>query len=81
MKKINGDTDGKDLEEITEIRKYFSRIYTVLSKDIRKKLDNLDISKKEKKKLKKELAFLPKQTQFKYLRELYKQFGLKFDTK
>lgn len=80
MKKINGDIEGKDLEEISEIKKYFLRIYTVLSKDIREKLDNLNISKKEKKKLKKELAFLPKQTQFKYLSELYKQFGLKFDS-
>jgi hypothetical protein len=67
--KINGDTNNKDLEEIPEIKKYFSRIYTVLSKDIRDKLKQLNVSKEKKKKIKKQLAFLPKKKQNEYLDE------------
>ncbi|MHA1932872.1 MAG: hypothetical protein ACW96X_10050 [Promethearchaeota archaeon] len=69
MIKINGDTNNKDLEEIPEIKKYFSRIYTVLSKDIRDKLKQLNVSKEKKKKIKKQLAFLPKKKQNEYLDE------------
>jgi hypothetical protein len=67
--KIKGDTNNKDLEEISEIKKYFSRIYTVLSKDIREKLKQLKVSKEKKKKIRKELAFLPKKKQNEYLDE------------
>ncbi|MHA2180796.1 MAG: hypothetical protein ACXAAH_05170 [Promethearchaeota archaeon] len=66
---INRDTNNKDLGEIPEIKKYFSRIYTVLSKDIREKLKQLDVSKEKKKKIKKRLAFLPKKKQIEYLDE------------
>ena len=45
--KIEGDTNNTDLEEIPEIKKYFSRIYTVLSKDIRDKLKQLKVSKEK----------------------------------
>ena len=69
MIKIKGDTNNKDLEEISEIKKYFSRIYTVLSKDIRDKLKQLKVSKEKKKKIRKELAFLPKEKQIEYLEE------------
>ena len=61
MIKINGDTNNKDLEDIPEIKRYFSKIYTVLSKDIRDK---------KKKKIRKELAYLPKKKQYEYLDEL-----------
>lgn len=69
MIKIKGDTNNKDLEEISEIKKYFSRIYTVLSKDIREKLKQLKVSKEKKKKIRKELAFLSKKKQNEYLDE------------
>ena len=59
-----------DLEDIPEIKKYLMRIYTVLSKDIREKLKLLDVSKEQKKKIKKELAFLSKEKQIEYLDEL-----------
>ena len=62
--------ENGELEEIPEIKKYFSRIYTTLSKDIREKLRDLDLSKEKKKKIKKELAFLTKDKQMEYLDEL-----------
>ena len=68
--KIRGDINNKDIEEIPEIKKYFMRIYTVLSKDIRDRLKNLDLPKEKKKKIKKELAFLSKEKQIEYLDEL-----------
>lgn len=70
MIRINEDLEEKDLEDISEIKKYFMRIYTVLSKDIREKLKKLDLDKEKKKKLKKELAFLSKEKQIEYLEEL-----------
>ncbi len=70
MVTINGDLKEKDLEDISEIKKYFMRIYTVLSKDIRDKLKTLDLDKEKKKIIKKELAFLSKEKQIEYLEEL-----------
>ncbi len=67
---INGDLEEKDLEDIPEIKKYFMRIYTVLSKEIRDKLKLLDLDKDKKKKIKRELAFLSKDKQIEYLEEL-----------
>ncbi|MHA1687879.1 MAG: hypothetical protein ACTSUN_00835 [Promethearchaeota archaeon] len=52
------------------IKKYFTKIFTVVSKDIRKRINELDISKKEKKELLRELAFLTREQQIKYLEEL-----------
>lgn len=72
---IKEDINEKDLEEISEIKKYFSRIFTVLPKEIRERLKNLDISKIKKKILKKELAFLSKENQMKYLDELYRIYN------
>ena len=70
MIRINKDLEEKDLEDISEIKKYFMRVYTVLSKDIRDKLKKLDLDKEKKKKIKKELAFLSKEKQIEYLDEL-----------
>ncbi len=71
MVNINGDLDEEeDLEDIPEIKKYFMRIYTVLSKEIREKLKQLDLDKEKKKKIKKELAFLSREKQIEYLDEL-----------
>jgi hypothetical protein len=61
---------NEDFEEIPEIKKYFSRIFMVLSKDIRERFKELNLPKEKKKKLKKELAFLPKEKQLEYLDEL-----------
>lgn len=52
------------------MKKYFSRIYTVLKPDIRDRLEDLNISEKKRKKLKKELAFLSEEKQYEYLDEL-----------
>lgn len=76
---IKNELNDNKLEEIPEVKKYFSRIYTVLSKRVREQLDNLNISKEKKKKIKKELAFLPKYKQTKYINELLKQYGLKVE--
>lgn len=77
--KMKNGVNDKELEEIPEVKKYFARIYSVLSKNVREQLNNLDISKDRKKQLKKELAFLPKHKQIKYLEEIIKQYGLKFE--
>jgi hypothetical protein len=62
--------ENGDIGDIPEIKKYFSRIYTILSKEIREKLRDLDVSKEKKKKIKRELAFLSKDKQIEYLDEL-----------
>ncbi len=59
-----------NLEENTLVKKYFSRIFTVLPKEIREKLMNLEISETTLEKLKKELAFLTKDKQNEYLNEI-----------
>ncbi len=61
---------GIDIEKIYVVKKYFTRIFTVLSKDVREGLHDLSLSKEEKKHVKKELAFLPEQKQLEYLNEL-----------
>ena len=68
IKDIAKDDDG-DFEKVGVVKKYFSRIYTVLKPDIRERLENLDIPEKKKKKLKKELAFLSEEKQYEYLDE------------
>jgi hypothetical protein len=70
MVNMNELGEKRELEEIPEIKKYFSRIYTTLSKEIREKLRDLDLPKNKKKKIKKELAFLSKDKQIEYLDEL-----------
>ncbi len=75
------DIEDKNLEDIPEIKKYFMRIYTVLSKEIREKLRVLDLDKDNKRKVKKELAFLPKNKQIEYLEELIKNSSFKEDLK
>ncbi len=70
MVSISGDLEEKDLEDVPEIKKYFLRIYTVLSKEIREKLKQLNLDKEKKKKIKRELAFLSREKQIEYLDEL-----------
>jgi hypothetical protein len=64
------DIEEKDLEEISEIKKYFSRIFTIIPKEIKERIKNLNLSREKKKILKKELAFLSLENQLKYLDEL-----------
>jgi len=52
------------------VKEYFSKIFTLLSKEIRNKIKDLDISKKQRKEILKELAFLGKKQQIKYINTL-----------
>ena len=57
------------------VKEYFSKIFNIISKDLRKQILELDIPKKQRKEILKELAFLAEQEQLKYieaLRDLYK---------
>jgi len=73
--KINDITNNKNFEEISVVKKYFSRIFTILSKEIREKLMNLNVSEETRKLIKKELAFLSKEKQKEYLNELYRIYN------
>jgi len=73
--KINDITNNKNFEEISVVKKYFSRIFTILSKEIREKLMNLSVSEETRKLIKKELAFLSKEKQKEYLDELYRIYN------
>ncbi len=62
------------------VKEYFSKIFAVLSKDLRQQISNLKISKKEKRELLEELAFLTKEEQVKYIEalvDLYKEIPKK----
>ncbi|TFG00626.1 MAG: zinc ribbon domain-containing protein [Promethearchaeota archaeon] len=57
----------KDKKDKKLVKKYFSKIFTILSKDIKEKIKDLDLSKKEKKEILRELAFLSREKQVKYI--------------
>jgi len=59
-----------NFEKLEIVKKYFGRIFNVLSKDVRLKLLKLQLSETELKEIKKELAFLPEEKQKEFLREL-----------
>lgn len=62
------------------VREYFTKIFNVLSKDLRNKILKLKLPKKEKETLLKELAFLTEQEQVKYIEaisELYREIPRK----
>ena len=66
----------KDEKDKKLVKEYLSKIFAVLSKDLRKQIIDLKISKKEKKELLEELAFLTKEEQVKYIEamvSLYKE--------
>jgi len=73
--KINDDINNKNFEEIKAVKKYFARIFTILSKEVRDKLLNLNVSEEKRKTLKKELSFLSKEKQKEYLDELYRIYN------
>jgi hypothetical protein len=52
------------------VKEYFTKIFNIVSKDIRKQISELDIPKKERKSLLRELAFLAEEEQQKYIEEL-----------
>ncbi len=71
---------GKDDKDKLMVKQYFTKIFTVLSKDIRKILLELDIEEEDKMTLLKELAYLAKEEQLKYIESvklLYKEIPLK----
>lgn len=61
---------NSNFEKLEIVKKYFGRIFNVLSEDVRKKLLKLQLSETELKEIKKELAFLPEEKQKEFLREL-----------
>ena len=70
----------KDEKDKKLVKEYFSKIFSVLSKDLRVHISNLKISKKEKRELLEELAFLTKEEQIKYIEvlvDLYKEIPKK----
>jgi len=70
----------KDEKDKKLVKEYFSKIFAVLSKDLRKQIIELKISKKEKKELLEELAFLTNEEQVKYIEaiiNLYKEIPKK----
>ncbi len=69
---MNDFRETDNVEDDETVKRYFSKIFTVFPNDIRERLINLNIPKKKLKKLKKELAFLPKELQNEYIDELYR---------
>ena len=70
----------KDEKDKKLVHEYFSKIFAVLSKDLRQQIIDLKISKKEKRELLQELVFLTKQEQVKYIEtlvSLYKEIPKK----
>jgi len=70
----------KDDKDKLMVRQYFTKIFTVLSEDTRRKLLELDIPQEDKMALLKELAYLAKEEQLKYIesiKQLYKEIPLK----
>ncbi|TFG29452.1 MAG: zinc ribbon domain-containing protein [Promethearchaeota archaeon] len=57
----------KDEKDKKLVKEYFSKIFTLLSKDLRNHIKDLKISDKDKKELLNELAFLTKEEQIKYI--------------
>ena len=52
------------------VKDYFLKIFNIISKDLREQILELDIPKKERKNIIKELAFIAKEEQLKYLEAL-----------
>lgn len=68
MVKISDDENNFEKFEI--VKRYFARIFNVLSKEIRQELLNLDLTEEELKDVRKELGFLPVDQQKEYIKEL-----------
>ena len=62
--------EGATFDKLNLVKRYFSRIFNTLSKEVRDELFELELNKEEFKEIKKELAFLPEEKQKEYLKEL-----------
>ena len=62
--------DGTTFDRLDLVKRYFSRIFNTLSKEVREELLELNLNKEEEKEIKKELAFLPEDKQKLFLKEL-----------
>ncbi|MFX0140066.1 MAG: hypothetical protein ACFFDN_40865 [Candidatus Hodarchaeota archaeon] len=60
----------KDEKDKKLVKEYFSKIFAVLSKDLRQQINSLKITKKEKRELLEELVFLTKEEQVKYIESI-----------
>ena len=67
---ISSDENNGGFEKLEVVKKYFYRIFTVLSKEVKEELMKLNLSKDELKEIKKELVFLPEEKQIEFLKEL-----------
>ena len=72
MSLISSDENEVELEKLEVVKKYFQRIFTIFSKEIKEEINKLNLSKDELKDIKKELAFLAEEKQLEYLKELIK---------
>jgi len=70
---ISNNGKERGFETLDIVKRYFQKIFTVLSKDVREQLMDLNLSKDELKEVKKELVFLPDEKQKEYLNELSKK--------
>ena len=70
MSLISSDENNGGFEKLEVVKKFFYRIFTVLSKEVKEELMKLNLSKDELKEIKKELAFLPEEKQIEFLKEL-----------
>ena len=70
MSLISNDESNGGFEKLEVVKKYFYRIFTTLSKEVREELMKLNLSKDELKEIKKELAFLSEEKQIEFLKEL-----------
>ena len=70
MSLISNDENNGGFEKLEVVKKYFYRIFTTLSKEVREELMKLNLSKDELKEIKKELAFLSEEKQIEFLKEL-----------
>jgi hypothetical protein len=67
---ISDTEKDRSFDAIDIVKKYFLRIFTVLSKEVKQNLMELNLTKEELKEVKRELAFLPEEKQLEYLEEL-----------
>ncbi len=70
MSLISNNENNGGFEKLEVVKKYFYRIFTTLSKEVREELMKLNLSKDELKEIKKELAFLSEEKQIEFLKEL-----------
>jgi hypothetical protein len=61
--------DENSFEKYEVVKRYFNRIFNVLSREIRQELLELDLTEEELKEIKKELGFLREAQQKQYINE------------